>query len=249
MTNIKTLGIIIKRSNLGEADRILTVFTKDFGKLKAIAKGVRKINSRLAGNLEPYSLSDFIFHEGKTFETVISTIPIRNSQYLADSCHDFATAHYFGELIDKLLPEKEKQPEIFEIFRAAISRICNDDNEFLRPFFELKILDRLGYSPQVYYCVHCRKKLLAGQNYFSAAEGGVICSECPSLGLPSISTAAIKALRIIVESEISIVDRLDIGIETVKELEKILDLYQKYIIEKELNSKEFLNRLDKEDGE
>lgn len=241
---MKTLGIILKRTNLGEADRILTIYTKDFGKIKAIAKGVRKINSRLAGNLEPYSMGEFMFHEGKSLETIVSVVSVENNHCLSEKCKDFATAHYFGELIDKLTEEDEKQPELFEIFRAAVSRLTGEESSVLIPFFELKILDCLGFRPQVYYCLDCRQKLLAEKNYFSATGGGVVCSECNHTGLPEISVDAIKIFRLIIESDISLVDRLKVDPKTVEEMKMIIGIYQDEIIEREIKSKTILKTLE-----
>jgi DNA repair protein RecO (recombination protein O) len=241
---MKTLGIILRRTNIGEADRILTIYTKEFGKIKAIAKGVRKINSRLAGNLEPYSMGEFMFHEGKTFETVIEAANIENNFCLSKDCKNFATAHYFGELIDKLTEENEKQPELFEIFRAAVSRLTGEESNVLVPFFEIKILDRLGFRPQVYYCLHCRKKLLDEQNYFSAEGGGVVCSSCKTGHLPKISVDVIKVFRLIIESDISLVDRLKVEPEIIDEMKKIIDIYQNQIIEREVRSKTILKTIE-----
>ncbi len=244
MSTIKTQGIIIKRSNLGDADKILTVYTKDRGKLKAIAKGIRRINSKLAGELEPYSLVDFQFHEGKSLDTVTSAVTIEDASVLAKSCEDFTKAHYFGELIDKLTEEGEKNSDLFEILRLALFRLCKgDDNPFLLPFYELKVLDRLGYNPQVYYCVRCRRKLLNGENYFSYQDGGVVCGECAKYGLPQISVNTIKIFRLIIESDISLVDRLKVDSETLLELENVLDKYTTNILERETKSKKILKSL------
>lgn len=242
--NIKTLGIIIRRSNLGDADKILTIYTKEHGKLRAVAKGVRKIGSKLAGSLEPYSLVDFIFHNGASLDTVTSAVIIEDASMISKSCSDVAKAHYFGELIDRLTEDGEKNSELFEILRLALFRLCRgDENPFLLPFYELKALDRLGYNPSVYYCVKCRHKLLAGENYFSYADGGVVCAECQHLGLPKVSVEAIKVFRLIIESDISLIDRLKITPEVVEEIERIIDNYVTYILERETKSKKVLKSL------
>jgi len=244
MSNIKTKGIIIKRSNLGDADKILTVYTRDYGKLQAIAKGVRKISSKLAGSLEPYSLVDFIFQDGKSLDTVTSAVIIEDASIISNSCSDVAKAHYFGELIDRLTEVGEKNSELFEVLRLALFRLCQcDDNPFLLPFYELKTLDRLGYNPSVYHCVKCRHKLLARENYFSYADGGVVCADCQHLGLPKVSVEAIKVFRLIIESNISLIDRLKISPEVADEIERIIDNYVTYILERETKSKKVLRSL------
>ena len=111
------------------------------------------------------------------------------------------------------------------------------------PYFELKMLDKLGYSPQVYYCVKCRHKLLADKNYFSFSDGGVACEECRSAGFLEISVEAIKILRLIIESDVSLVDRLNIDLKLREEIENITDNYIKYILDRNLRSKQIMNKL------
>ena len=121
--NIKTSGIIIKRMNYGEADRILAILTSDHGKIKAIAKGSRKILSKLGGSLEPFCLVDFIFHEGKSFYIVTSAVVIKHFEKIHTDIDKTSKAFYIGELLDKFLEEKQNHPEVFELFAKCLEEL------------------------------------------------------------------------------------------------------------------------------
>ncbi|TSC93946.1 MAG: DNA repair protein RecO (recombination protein O) [Candidatus Berkelbacteria bacterium Athens1014_28] len=118
--NIKTSGIIIKRMNYGEADRILTILTKDYGKIKAIARGSRKILAKLGGSLEPFCLVDFIFHQGKSFYIVTSASVKSHFENIHSQIDKIAKVFYIGELIDRFLPEGEKHQDIFELTKKFL---------------------------------------------------------------------------------------------------------------------------------
>jgi len=110
--NLKTSGIVIKRMNYGEADRILTILTLDHGKIKAIAKGSRKILSKMGGSLEPFCLVNFIFHQGKSFYIVTSATVENYFEKIHTDINKTAKAFYIGELIDKFLEEEESHPKV-----------------------------------------------------------------------------------------------------------------------------------------
>lgn len=247
MTNVKTKGIVIKRMNYGEADRILTVLTRDHGKIKAIAKGSRKILSKLGGSLEPFCLVDFIFHEGKSFYIVTSAVVQKHFRKIHSDIDKTAKAFYIGELLDKFLKEKQNHPEVFELFAKYLENLENADDPILIPVFSAKILEAVGFKPVTSECLHCRQKLQPAQNYWDDVEGGVICQTChDKFGHgEKISNDIIKILRLIFNHDFNIGTKLKIDDKYKKAVGEVLESFIEGIIEKELKSKKFLKDISK----
>lgn len=247
MTNVKTKGIVIKRMNYGEADRILTILTRDHGKIKAIAKGSRKILSKLGGSLEPFCLTDFIFHEGRNFYIVTSAIVIKHFEKIHCDIDKTAKAFYIGELLDKFLEEKQNHPEVFELFAKYLENLESADDPILIPVFSAKILEAVGFKPVTSECLHCRNKLVPEQNFWDDIEGGVICQKChDKFGHgEKISNDVIKILRLVFSPEFKFGSKININDKYKNQTAAVLESYIEGVLERELKSKKFLKDMAK----
>lgn len=243
--NLKTQGVIIKRMDYSEADRILTILTLDHGKIKAIAKGSRKILSKMGGSLEPFCLVNFIFHQGKSFYIVTSATVENYFEKIHTDINKTAKAFYIGELIDKFLEEEESHPKVFELFVKYLQALDDDNDEILIPVFSAKILENLGFRPVTGECLHCRKKLFPEQNFWDDVEGGVICQAChDKFGHgKKIDNDIIKILRLIFSEKFSVGSKLNIDEGYKKTVARILENYVEGVIERELKSKNFLRQV------
>lgn len=243
MHSIKTSGIVLKGTNFGEADKILTVFTERLGKVKVLARGVRKIKSHLAGALEPFILSELLLHEGKTFYSISGAEIIKSYPTIHDDIDKIARVFFLGELIDNFVTLDEKSGAMFELFISALNSLENNSKDILLLSFQLKIVEAAGFKPELYFCVHCKEKIVAGDNFWDNLEGGVICDTCQEKfhhGKP-ISDNAIKLLRFIEQNKFGEIERIKDNSTTREEAEKILTLYIRGILEKELKSEKFLS--------
>lgn len=155
--NYKAEAIILKRKNVGEADRILTIFTKEYGKLRVIAKGIRKIISRRAPHLEVFTRVVMVIHSGKSLESVSEVNSIEAFPYLRSDLARVSLGYYLCELIDSLLPERQKHEDIFKLLQESFASL-NDEHfnniYYLSKQFTLELLWRLGFLP--------REKVLSG---------------------------------------------------------------------------------------
>jgi len=248
MTNVKTRGIVLKRMNYGEADRILTILTSDYGKIKAIAKGSRKILSKLGGSLEPFCLVDFIFHEGRSFYIVTSASVIKHFEKIHTDIDKTSKAFYIGELLDKFLEEKQNHPEVFELFASYLEGLENADDPILIPVFSAKILENLGFKPVTQNCLHCESKLLPEQNYWDDVEGGVICLSCHNkFGHGrEIENDVIKILRLVFSPEFIVGSKININDKYKNQTAAVLESYIEGVLERELKSKKFMKDMAKE---
>jgi DNA repair protein RecO (recombination protein O) len=238
----KTQGIVLKRKNFGEADRVLTILTERFGKVSAIAKGSRKIKAKLLGHLEPFTLADFQFHEGKNFYIVTGAEIKDHFENIHNDYSKTTRAFYLGELVDKFLENDEKNTEVFNLLSSALEYLEENDVDLMLRFFELKIIEAAGFKPALHQCVYCQNTLVAGNNFWDQSEGGIICSDCQKkFGHgKKISDGVIKLLRLIEEQDIETATKIKLDKKTESETEEILDLYIKNILERELKSKRMM---------
>jgi len=241
----KTSGIVIKRMNFGEADRILTVLTERFGKVKAIAKGVRKTKSRLAGSLEPYMLLDLQLHEGKTFYIVTGAIIVKEFSDLHLNLQKMSQAFYIGEISDKILQENQKINLVFEIFKDGLLEIEQSGSNFLLRIFELRMIEAAGFKPELYQCIHCKETITLNDNFWDSIEGGIICTSCQQKFHHGkrISDDLIKIFRLIDRGEYELLKKIKLRKEIETEAESILNEYIKSILERDLKSQKFLNEI------
>jgi len=248
MATYKTKGIIIKRSDFGEADKLITIFTDSEGKLKLKAKGIRWIFSKNKGHLELFTYSDLIIANGKEIDTLASAYTIESFKNIKNDLKKTATAYYFAEVCDKLTLEKEKNAKIFELLLECLRYLDKDGiKPLLRYYFELRLLSYLGFRPELSVCVQCRKHLQPTFNFFSYKLGGVLCSACSIKMDPKsvkISKNTIKTLRILLSYNLETVLKLKIDKEIEKEIQTVSEKFLQYIAEKEFKSPKFMKEID-----
>jgi DNA repair protein RecO (recombination protein O) len=173
MATIKTKGIIIKRISLGEADRILTILTEDRGKIRVVARGVRKPRAKLGGFLELFRYNEYLLAEGRNMDLVTGAYTIDNLVGVGQNLRSVATAYYIAETVDKLIEETQDVGRSFGIVYQALKAI-NDggDLDAIKSWFEVNLLTSLGFRPELDHCVECRSPLASG--WFSFDLGGLL---------------------------------------------------------------------------
>lgn len=147
----KAEGIILSRRNIGEADRIVTVFTKEFGKLRLIAKGIRRTNSRRAPHLEIFTRCTLVMHKGKTLDGITEVNPVDVYEGIRKDLKRISLAYLYSELVSTLLAERQEHGDIYELFVDALTQL-NTSTENARYLesreFTLELLWRLGFLPR-----------------------------------------------------------------------------------------------------
>ena len=146
----KTQGIIIKNSNLGETDRLITVYTNDFGKLVIKGKSIRKNQAKLKGHLELFLCSHLMIAPGHRFDIVTGAKTIKNFSNLRKNLHCLFVAYYFSELIDKLIIGPEKDEDIWQLLLSSFEQLDQKeiDIKLIVSNFENKFSQFLGYGQQ-----------------------------------------------------------------------------------------------------
>lgn len=142
----KTEGIILKRTNFGEADRILTIYTKHYGKIRAIAKGVRKIASRKGGNVEAFNHVSLFLAQGKNLDIVSEVVVVNSFKSWRKNLKKVGLAYYFCELVDKLTPDGQANRMVFELLGEYLGKIGRENDPEVVRSFEEQLLDELGFG-------------------------------------------------------------------------------------------------------
>ena len=231
--------------NFGEADKILTIFTEHLGKIKVMAKGIRKIKSHLAGALEPFILSDLQLHEGKTFYIVTGASIIDDFSLVHSELRKTGQAFLAGELVDSIVQEKEKSDEAFFLLLDFLKILNSKDELFVLDAFILKFINSTGFNPELKTCLHCKNKITPDDNFWDHEEGGLICNNCQTIyrhGF-AIDNSDIKILRFVNEHSLFDCAKLKIDIESKKSIKKILRNYLLNITSKDLKSELFLKAI------
>jgi DNA repair protein RecO (recombination protein O) len=190
--------VVLRGRQLGEADRILTLFTLERGKLDAVAKGVRRPRSHLAGRLEFFNECDFQMHRGRSLEVIVSAEIVRSPWSRLVEPRRYAVAAVVGELVDAFCEPDLALPEVYELLVGAIGAIAASASpRALLPRFSLRLLDMLGLAPPLAACVRCGAGLPPGPVWLDAQAGGVIGAGCRERwqDLPELQERDIANLR------------------------------------------------------
>ena len=242
-------AIVLRRSDFGEADRLLTLFTRDFGKIRAVAKGARKPQSRKTGHVELFMRTQFLFAEGR--DLPIITQAEMNEAYpgLREDLVRTTYASYMVELLDRFAPDEEKNTRLYEWLAAALTNFAITDNLLLAArYYELRLLTLAGFQPQLFHCVRCQKPVAEQDQFFSAELGGLLCPDCQPVDrkAKAISAAAIKVLRYLQTRDWKTVQSLSLRRPLHTELENLMHYYLTYHLERHLKSVDFLHLLRRE---
>jgi DNA repair protein RecO (recombination protein O) len=243
-----TPAIVLRQRKLGDADKILTLYAANYGKVDAVAKGVRKARSRTAGHVEPLAHATFQLAKGKSLDIVTQVETIESFQALRDDLERMSRALYACELLDKFTETHEPNFELYRLLLDTLRRLATrDDIDVSVRFYEMALLDAMGYRPELEECVTCRERLRAITNYWTAAGGGVVCASCRTeeTAVRPISANAVKLLRLLLHGRFSDVSRVTVGAELGAELERALLEYVRWVLERDVRSAAFIDTLRK----
>jgi len=245
----KTEAIVLRSMDLGEADRVLTVLTPRLGKLRVIAKGIRRPRSRLGGGLEPFSDVHLVLAIGRTFDVVTQAALQDPHLGLRDDLHSTAAAWYLVELADRFCEGSAESHEAFELLGQGLAALdaspAEVSREVVARWFELHLLEAMGFRPELGQCLDCGAAIEPEGNAFSAEAGGVIGRECAdrALGARPLSVDALKVLRYLQRSTLVEVLRLRLPVATQRETERVLHATVSAVLERELRTRDFLEEV------
>ncbi|MBI3968271.1 MAG: DNA repair protein RecO [Chloroflexi bacterium] len=242
----QTQVVVLKRQDHGEADRLITFYTPHLGKLRAIAKGVRKPTSRMAGHLELFTQARVFVAYGRNLDIVTQAETVESFRALRDDLVRTGHAFYVAELVDRLTEEHAENEPVFDLLVRTLTRIGDArDPQMPVRFFEMQLLDFLGYRPELVTCLHCHEELPAMMNYFSVSAGGTLCAQCgrrDSVARP-LPVTTLKVLRLLQRGDYVTGARLRLDEQLEAEVEAILQAYLIHVLERPPRSVRYLREL------
>ncbi len=239
-----TAAVVLRRRNFGEADRIITFFTHDFGKIKCIAKGSRRFKSKLSGNLEPFTFLRIIYFgkENQNIYQINSCDIIRSFHKIGEDYKRLSICSYIVELIDTMFKEKDPNRELLGLLLSIFSLIeeSSDVDTVLR-IFEVRFLSLLGYKPALDVCVRCNRPVDRVIR-FNLIKGGIICKNCfrNTRHEIEISRGALNFIKKSLTIDLSMMGRLKIPKGLEKGIREMLHSSLSIRIGKRLKSYELL---------
>ncbi len=246
----KTEAIVLRQRRLGEADRILTIYTPAYGKMDIKAKGVRKTTSRLAGHLQPLGRCMLQLAQGHVSDVVTGCEAMESFPLLRADLERLSRGLYAAELIDRIVPERMQSYMTYRLLLDTLRRIEQaDDPDLALRHFEMRLMDQSGFRPQLDSCVACGQALQPEQNFFAPQSGGAVCRPCiPGLSGPrALSPDSLKVLRLLQRASYNDIARLRTKPDLAEEVERHLRSYIVCVLEREVNSAAFIERLRRED--
>ena len=242
----KTQAIVLRQRRLGEADKIVTLYTSHRGKLDAVAKGVRRTKSRLAGHLEPLTLGSYLLAEGRELDIVTQAETVEAFPALRGDLERLGRGLYCAELVDRLTPERSEGAPVFRLINETLALLSGENAvDLVLRYFEMRLLDELGYRPLLETCAACDKRLAPVTNFWSPAAGGVICPACAEAGpsLAPLSVNGLKLLRLLQHASFAEVARVKLSPVLAGEIEACLAQQIHFVLERGLRSPRFLATL------
>ena len=243
-------AVVLRHADWGEADRILTLYTRERGKVRAIAKGARKIRSRKAGHLEPFTRVTLQLAKGHDLAIVTQAETLEPYLSLGADLVKTGYASYVVELLDRFTYEDESENAVlFRLLTETLSRVASEPDAWVAlRHYEVRLLDSLGYRPHLFECANCGEAIQPVDQFFSAQAGGVLCPKCGA-GLPGawpVSVEALKYFRHFQRSTYAEAQRARRPAQEVQnELETLIQRYLTYLLERGLNSPGFIKQIKK----
>jgi DNA repair protein RecO (recombination protein O) len=240
-------AVTLKASPFAERDRLLVIYTRYQGKLRVLAKGVRRTTSRLAGHVDLFTHAGLFLVHGRTFDLVTQGQTLEHFPALHEDLWRFSLACYCAELVDQFSQEGLPNTGLFDALLMALRRLNDSalDPAVCTRAFELDLLGLSGYRPQLHRCVGCDAIIRPEANSFSFADGGVLCPACgarSSTALP-ISVEALRILRNLQTRPEEIIGRVRVSQDTIEQAEHMLIGYIQYLLDVRIRSVGFIDVL------
>ena len=259
-----TDAIILKHTDLGEADRVLTLLTPFKGKLHAVAKGSRRPISKKAGHLELLCYSQLYIAVGRNLDIITQAQAKENFFHLRNDLWHMTCGFYLAELVDRFIEDDTPHQDVYNLVLGSLRALDadavdlqrrrsegiepsphdHDHTRLLLRYFEMYLLTYIGYEPVLLTCAHCNAELKPEENGFSPALGGALCPNCSHLWSQALSMNALKVLRLLRRTEWGKVPHLRLDVTLQAEIESAMHGLIRFHLERDLKSWSFLEMLN-----
>ncbi len=246
----RTEGVVLARRDWGEADRLVTLFSPSHGKLRAVAPGARKPQTRKSGHLELFTRGHFVLAKGRTFDKITQAHTEAYYPRLRSDLQGVARAALACELVDRFVPEGDTHPPLYDLLARTLERLdAGEPPDVTMLFYQVRLLALVGFAPNLTTCVLCGQPLMPADHAFSHDEGGVVCMSCatPGLRLRPLPLPALKVLRFLQAAAWPTARRLRLDPFTRRHVTALLHQYTAHVLEREPRSARFLREISAHD--
>ncbi len=245
--SLRVEAVVLKHTEYGEADRMLSLYTRERGKIRALVKGARKVRSRKAGHVEPFTRVSLQLAIGRNWYIVTQAEALNSHASLRENLESIGYAAYVSELLDKFTyDEGHEHNSLYPLLVQTLERLDQDiDPQIIVRYYEIQMLDLLGFRPELQTCVISEEDIIAQDQFFSASLGGVVSPKHGKnlAGATPVSMQALKYLRFFQRSRFKESLIAKISPEVHHELEVLMQHYVSYQLERGLNSPKFIRRV------
>jgi DNA repair protein RecO (recombination protein O) len=242
-----TEAIILRKQNLRETSIILTLFTKDFGKISGIIKGARGPSAAIGNNPQIFSLNDVVFYERKRGNlNNISQCDLKHFfSPIRDDLERTIYADYFIELVDAVMIEGDVDKDIYDLLLNSLMLLSRPVSaKRVARIFEIKLMDTAGFMPEFKRCSNCNASI-EGEARFSLKMGSLLCGKCHTKdgNAAKISNGTINFIERVKTMPFELLSRIKVSQPVGKELEIFLRRFVDYQIQRRLKTLEFLQKV------
>ena len=243
----RTEGVVIRQMPLGEADRVLTLCSPDMGKVRAVAKGVRRAKSRLGGHLELLNRASVSVAIGRNLDTISEAYAISAFGGIRDDLRRVSRGLYVAELVDCFSFEGNGNRAMYALLLGTMHRLERGKNlDMLTRWFEMRLLECSGYMPELVHCVECRAWLEPADHLFACDSGGALCPNCRSESAGALLPLPLNTMKTLrfVQREVSFdkLETLSVPSQILNDMERLMRTYIRHIVERDVKSAEFVSR-------
>ena len=238
---------MLKTIDFGETDRILTLLTRHFGKVSVVAKGIRKPTSRLAGHAEPLTHATYQLARGRNLDVLTGAESRALYRALREDLHGIAAGWYVAELADRFALERSPSAPLFDLVESALRHLAAGYAPALVcRWFDLHLLDRTGFRPELGRCVQCAAPAMETTNAWIVDAGGLVCATCAPAevnGPNALSVRGLKSLRYLLVSNFEGASLLRVDEALARELERHLRSFLQMVLDREIQAARLLDEL------
>jgi DNA repair protein RecO (recombination protein O) len=235
---------VLRKLDYGEADRIFTLLTRSHGKVGAIAKGVRRPESKLGPSLELYGHVDVLLAKGRGQLDIVAQVQRVPGLRITGDIERMSHAALIAELAERVCEDRHPVDGVYELAVMALDELAREtDPRRASAYFLMAALDLLGYAPQLGACASCEKPLAAKPAAFSADAGGFLCDRCALPGMPFVPLSAIKVLRLMASGDLETYRRLKMDSSLMDAIEGVLTTQLEHHLDRRLKSLQFLHQI------
>ena len=247
-SSFATPAIVLRSRPFGESDKIVSLLTKDFGKISGIAKGAMRSRKRFVNSLEPLALVNLRFQDrpNSSLAFILTADLTLGYRQLVNSLEAISQAAYLVEITDGLLGEREESQAVYEHLSDSLRQL-ETHGASLRSLtsFELKLLRLVGYQPGLDQCRRCPKESSAGGArcwFFSPVDGGILCDSCADSRREThpLSAKALTVLTALQSESNSLPSRYSLPLSVITEMRAVMLRFVQFHMAREIKSAAFL---------